>query len=42
MLHQMRPLYGGIVGRFRFSRYLLCMGSHYWIWDRSRRNYVWL
>jgi len=23
-------------------RYHLCVSSHYWIWDRSRRNYVWL
>jgi len=27
---------------FWSSRYHLCMGSHYWIKDRSRRNYVWL
>jgi len=31
-------LLGGIVGCFRFSRYLLCVSSHYWIWDGSRRN----
>jgi len=33
---------GGIVGCFWFSRCHLCMGSHYWIKNRSRRSYVWL
>jgi len=39
---QMRPLWGGITMCFWSSRYHLCMGSHHWIKDRSRRNYVWL
>jgi len=38
----MRPLWGGMTTCFWSSRYRLCMGSHYWIRDRSRRNYVWL
>jgi len=40
--HKMRPLWGGITMCFWSSRYHSCMGSHYWIRDRSRRNYVWL
>jgi len=38
----MRPLWGGTTMCFWSSRYRLCMGSHYSIRDRSRRNYVWL
>jgi len=40
--HKMRPQWGGITMCFWSSRYCLCMGSHYWIRGRSRRNYVWL
>jgi len=31
---------GDITMCFWSSRYHLCMGSHYWIKDRSRRSYV--
>jgi len=33
---------GDITMCFWSSSYHLCMGSHYWIKDRSRRSYVWL
>jgi len=33
---------GDISMCFWSSRYHLCVGSHYWIKDRSRRSYFWL
>jgi len=42
VLHKMRPLWGDITMCFWSSRNHLCVGSPYWIKDRSRRSYVWL